>query len=190
MEEIIKKGIEKKFFYPPEKCTCGNTKISLNKLNRNKNTSFCFRCTRKNCKKIYPLRNNLFFENFNYIPLNECFMLLDCFINLKFNAKRAYKYLKETKHLILSEKIIRKFYRATRKIIYLYYLIEYETEEFSTENENAYYSVDESQFTSNNQGEQIWVLGITKNTNKNFRIVASKKKGWKYIKKIYNPLYQ
>ena len=24
MEDIIKKGIEKKFFYPPEKCSCGN----------------------------------------------------------------------------------------------------------------------------------------------------------------------
>ncbi len=42
----------------------------------------------------------------------------------------TYKYLKETKHLILSEKNIRRFFRAARKIIYLYYLIEYETEEF------------------------------------------------------------
>ena len=66
MEEIIKKAIQNNFFYPPEKCSCGNKKISLNKLNRNKNTSFCFRCTGKSCKKIYPLRRESFFEKFNF----------------------------------------------------------------------------------------------------------------------------
>ena len=119
MEEIIKKGIDNKFFYPPDKCSYGNDKISLNRLNRNKNASFCFTCSSKSCKKIYPLRKDSFFENFKYIPLNDCFLIIDCFINLKFNAKRNYNYLKENKHINISEKNIRRFYGEILKVIYL-----------------------------------------------------------------------
>ena len=107
MEEIIKKGIENKFFYPPDKCSWGNTKISLNRLNRlnrNKNTSFCLRCSLKSWKKIYPWRKDSFFEKFQYIPLNNSFLIIDCLINLKFNAKRDYNYLTENKKINISEK--------------------------------------------------------------------------------------
>ena len=181
MEEIIKKGIQNKLFYPPDICSCGNTKISLNKLNRNKNTSFCFRCSRKSCKKIYPLRKDSFFEKFKYIPLNDCFLIIDCFINLKFNVKRAYNYLTENKHFNISEKNMGRFYREMRKVIYSYYLILYTAEEFSDEN-----TVDESDFTKNRRGEQIWILGIIDNVAKDFRTVASKTRDGATLKEFIN----
>ena len=63
-----------------------------------------------------------------------------------------------------------------RKVIDLYYLISYTVEEFSDEDTHKYHSADENYFTKNKMGEQIWILGVTDNDTKDFRIVASKTK--------------
>ena len=57
-----------------------------------------------------------------------------------------------------------------RKVIYLYYLISYDAEEFLDENTHKYYSDDESEFIKNSKGEPIWILRITDNSTKDFRI--------------------
>lgn len=85
-----------------------------------------------------------------------------------------HKFLKRNKILDISENLVRKVYNKIREIIYGYYFIEYEAEEYSDENGNKYYSVDESMFCHDINGSKIWVLGITDNISKNFRIVASK----------------
>ena len=63
--------ISKKFIIPPVKYSCLNKSISLNKFNKNKNNGYCFRCTRKQCKKIYPLTKDSFFEEFKQKSIKE-----------------------------------------------------------------------------------------------------------------------
>ena len=41
-------------------------------------------------------------------------------------------------------------------------------------NGNQYFSCDESEFSHYINGESIWVLGMTNNTTKDFRVVATK----------------
>ena len=41
-------------------------------------------------------------------------------------------------------------------------------------NGNQYFSCDESEFSHDINSESIWVLGITNNTTKDFRVVATK----------------
>jgi len=74
--------------------------------------------------------------------------------------------------LNISQKLIRNIYTKIREILY-YYLIEYETEDFALENAHNHYSVDESLFCHDLNGKQIWVLDITENETKNFRVVVS-----------------
>ena len=64
--------IIKKYLFPPSNCSCGNNKFSLGKLNRKVNNKFCFRCTRKNCKKIFALTKNSFYDKFKYFPITHC----------------------------------------------------------------------------------------------------------------------
>jgi len=75
--------------------------------------------------------------------------------------------------LNISQKLIRNIYTIIREILYYYYLIEYETEVFALENAHNHYSVDKSLFCHDLNGKQIWVLGITENETKNFRVVVS-----------------
>ena len=71
-----------------------------------------------------------------------------------------------------------------RKVIYLYYLIAYNAEDFSYENTHKYYSVDGSRYIKNSNWEQIWLFGAACNITKDFRICATKSRD-KHIKKIY-----
>ena len=54
--------LNKKVIIPPDQRKCGNKRIILNKFNRNKKNRFCFRCTRKTCKKKYSNTKGIFFE--------------------------------------------------------------------------------------------------------------------------------
>jgi len=68
--------------------------IDLNFFERYKINPFCFRCTRHQCKKIYPLLNNIFFKDFKKSPIEIAFELFKCFIDNKFNAQETFKYFK------------------------------------------------------------------------------------------------
>ena len=52
-----------------------------------------------------------------------------------------------------------KFYREIRKVIYQYYIIEYNKEILGVENQMIY-SCDESLFSQDLVLEQLWVLGL------------------------------
>ena len=174
MEQVYKNIFEKKYLNPPDKCQCGNKKLILSKNNRIKTLGYCFRCTKKNCKKVYSLYNNSFFEDFKYFQIKDIIEVLRCFIDYKFNSKEAKNYLGNTKNIIISENIIKKIYNKIRKYIYLYYTLEYTSEIVGSENENKYYSMDESLFTHDINGQQLWIIGFTDNITKDFHIVLAK----------------
>ena len=173
-KEIYQKYIDKHYIKAPEQCQCGNKKLALSKNNRVKNLGYCFRCTRKNCKKIYSLFNNSFFEEFKSFQLKEILAVFRCFIDYKFNSIEAKNYLSNTMNIIISERIIKKIYKKIRKYIYLYYTLDYASEIVGRENENKYYSTDESLFTHDLNGQQLWLIGFTDNVSKDFHIVATK----------------
>lgn len=77
LKDQINYYVENHFINPPEICTCGNKKITLNQLKKNKVNPFCFRCTKKNCKKIYPLLEKTFFSDFKntLISINGYFTM-------------------------------------------------------------------------------------------------------------------
>ena len=92
--------IQKNFIFPPDLCTCGNKKFQINKYSRNKKTKFCFLITKNNCRKIFSLRNNSFYESFKFLSFYECEQLLQCFILSHFSANKAKEYLYQTKKLL------------------------------------------------------------------------------------------
>ena len=59
--QTIAQYIEKRYLILPERCQYGNDKIHLFKLTLNKISPFCSQCSRKNCKKIFPLLDRSFF---------------------------------------------------------------------------------------------------------------------------------
>ena len=174
--KLINKMIEKDYLKVPEVCSCGNKKINLNKLNRNKNTKFCFKCTKYICKKIFPLRDNSFFQNLNIIHLKNALKFLNVSLILYLILMKHIIFLNNKTHLNISKRNFSKFYYEIRKLIYEYYVIEYISEEFGKLNGNRYYSVEESLFTYNLNGEKLWVLGLRDNDNKDFKVVVAKNK--------------
>ena len=166
--------IQKRYIAPPEMCPCGNTKIYLNKFNRNKIHPYCFRCTKKECRKIFPLLKSSFFDEFSSKPLAVLIDIFRCFMDYKFNIQEAMNFLRKTKHQEISEKFIRNFYNKMRKYIYLYYILEYATENMRTEIANKFYSSDESLFSHYIKRNSLFLLGIIDNSTKNFRLNLAK----------------
>ena len=78
--------------------------------------------------------------------------ILKCFIDLNFNSKEAHNYLTNIIGYTISEDLIRKFYTKIRRYIYLYYIIEYETELIGEINAHKYYALDESLFSHDING--------------------------------------
>ena len=183
-DSIINTFYNNNYIKPPEFCVCGNSKIKLNKYSKYKINPYCFRCTKRNCKKIYPLLKGSFFDKFKFLPLNVSYDILRCFIEYEFNAKSALNYLVNTKFYTLSDKIIHEFYTEIRKIIYKYYLIEYETETLGTENANHFYAVDESNMAKDLNGNKIWCLGIKETQGPNFRIVLTRERDAATLKRF------
>lgn len=81
-------------------------------------STFCFRCSRKNFKKIFPLFDRSFFEPFKKTNLDLPMEILKCFIKFKFNCKEALNYLSNINHYTVREKFILDFYTAIREVIY------------------------------------------------------------------------
>ena len=72
-----------------------------------------------------------------------------------------------------------------RKIICKYIKIVYQSETLKNNNDNNYYSVDESLINHYN-GKQVWLIGICNNITKDFRIEASYKRDTEVLKEFIN----
>ena len=156
----------------------------MNKYSKYKINPYCFRWTKRRLKKIYPLLKGSFFDKFKFLPLNVSNDILRCFIEYEFNAKAALNYLVKTKLYILSDKIIHEFNTEIRKIIYKYYLIEYETETLGNKNANNYYAVDENNMAKDLKGNKIWCLGIKEAQGPNFWIVLTRERDTATLKRF------
>lgn len=66
MQAYINNCINKKYLNPPDHSICDNRKLNLNRYNKYKINSFCFHCTKRKCRKTYPLLSNSFFSEFNF----------------------------------------------------------------------------------------------------------------------------
>lgn len=126
----------------------------------------CFRCSNNHCRKIYPIRTNSFFDKF---PLYE---VLNCFLNLEFNAEKAMHFIKEQKNINITKKTILNIYKKARNIIHRFLFIKYQTELLGELNQAGFFSCDESLF-GHCHGNQIWILGIINNNTKEFRLEGS-----------------
>ena len=92
----------------------------------------------------------------------------------QFSASKAKEFLYETKKINISIKNIRHFFEEIRKVLYNYYLIQYNVDSFVEENGHRYYSIDESLLFHDVNKSPLWVLGMTDNETKDFRVVVSK----------------
>ena len=113
-KQKIQHSINENYLFPPEICTWGSKKFSINKLNGNSKTKFCFRCTKHNCKKIYPLRQNCFYDNFKFFTFDECHEIFKCFMSNNFNAKETIKFLSENPKINTTEATVRRFITGIR----------------------------------------------------------------------------
>ena len=102
-----------------------------------------------------------------------------------FNAKETVQFLSEYHKINTTEATVRRFFTEIRKVIYLYYNIQYNTEPtepLGEENKYENYSVDESMFSHDVNKDQLWVLGICDNKTKNFRIAVWKNRNASTLK--------
>ena len=58
--------------------------------------------------------------------------------------KKQFQFLSENRKFNTTETIVRRFFTEIRKVIYLYYNIQYNTEPLREENKYENYSLDES----------------------------------------------
>ena len=63
------------------------------------------------------------------------------------NITAAYKYMTQSLKITISKQAIRNIYKEIRNTLKRYYNISYKSEEFSIENGNEYFGIDESMFT-------------------------------------------
>ena len=85
------------------------------------------------------------------------------------------KYLLEEKNIKVSILEIVKIYKKIREILYDYYNV--------VENNDEFFATDESEFTHLN-GDQIWVLNLVNTTTKDFRLVVTKNRNTKTLQKF------
>ena len=167
--EVSRNLYQKKFLPGPGQCKCGSTNFVIYKVTSSKTSLFSFRCVNNLCQLKYPIRINSIYTQFPQIPLRIVSEVISCFISKEQNAEKAYSYiLNEFKYTISKNKIY-EIYSTIRNIIYKYLKFEYRSSPLADENENGYFSIDESLFAHKN-GKQIWLLGIINNSTKDFRI--------------------
>jgi len=131
---------------------------------------------------------NSFFKDFKFIPISVSMDILKCFIDLNFNSKEAHNYLTNTTGYTISEALIRKFNTKIRRYIYLYYIIEYETELKGEINAHKYYALDESLFSHDINGRSLWVFWLTETGSKDFRVVLTRERDGETLKRFVTKL--
>ena len=88
------------------------------------------------------------------------------------NSPAIEAFLKNTYSIEINIITIRNILNEIRKIFYRYYIIEYQSNLLGERDANNNFSIDESLFTHNLKGEQIWVIGCVNNSTKDFRVEA------------------
>ena len=81
------------------------------------------------------------------------------------NAQQINKILKEKYKNNLNIRRIQKILEYFRKLIFIHYKLEYNKTligGFDNEGESKIVAIDESLFIHNNNGEEIWALGVLK----------------------------
>ena len=92
----------------------------------------------------YPIKINSIYAQFPQIPLRIASEVISCFNSKEQNAEKAHSYiLNEFKYTISKNKIY-EIYSAIRNIIDNYLKFEYWSSPLADENENGYFSIDES----------------------------------------------
>ena len=165
-------------------CKCGNDRFSIQKDNSYKTTNLVWRCTNYKCRSKKNIRFNSFFDFFSKISLNSIYEVIKCFICYNFNKKQAHTYLINEKNIIISENAIKEIYQKIREIIYRYYYILYQSEYLGERDSSDYYAIDESLFTHDKMGRQVWVIGIINNNTRDFRLEASLNRDSETMKKF------
>ena len=115
-EENVANQLYKAGFLPgPGKCSCESESFSIQIDNSNTTSGICFRCTNNKCRKKFSILKNSFFAKFPKIKLRDLTEIINCFICLEFNTKKAVTYLKENKNVIISQNTLSKIYKELRK---------------------------------------------------------------------------
>ena len=148
----------KTLFIIPIICiNCGNNGINVYDNNTIINPIVA-RCRKSACRKIYYLRENTFLSNFPKTPASLVMLILREWILEEKNGKQIYEYLKKKNlNYNLSQIHVYEILTVARYYISHYYKDKYKLEEFSTENSNEAYGVDESLFIrEDNTGMVNW----------------------------------
>lgn len=123
-------------------------------------------CSKKNCKYRFFLRKYSIFGNFQKIPVQILMYIIEQFIIEKINASLIRKAIKNKyNETNLNIRAIYKFMKTIRQCIAEYLNNIYEEEDISTQNNNNYFAVDESLFTTIDNSPQ-WVVGIISTTDR------------------------
>lgn len=149
-ENELKFALEmyKLFYLPgPLKCKCGNIIFSIQTDSYNATSGCCVICSNYKCRLKYYIRKNSIFSLFPYIKMKVIYEIINCFINLDFNAVRACSYLKETKNITIENSTLLKIYNKLRDVLYKYLFILYDSEPVGQLNKVEYFSVDEGLIT-------------------------------------------
>ena len=168
-EYLLKNG----FIQEPKNCKCGKTSFFIQYDGNSKTSKCIFRCKNYHCKNRIPIRVNSFFAEYPKLKLKLVTEIIKGFMSEN-NAKATFNYLKDQLKIEISLEKVQSVYHSIRKVIAKYYDIIYQSEILGEENENGFYSVDESDFCNDLDGNKQWVLGIINNFNKDFRIEISK----------------
>ena len=165
---LYKKG----YLVGPKVCVCGNKCFNIYKDLKYKTNQCSFSCNNYKCKRKFPITINSFFQNFPNQNIRLISEIMKCFLIREFNAAKAYKYINNELKLFVSDKLIRKVFTEMRKIICKYLKIEYQSKPLGEKDAEKYFSVDES-LINHYKGKKVWLLGISDNLSKDFRIEAS-----------------
>ena len=178
--------LDKEILKMPDICSCGKNNFTLQKDNSCKTSGICYRCNNYKCKKKFSVRNNTIFANFPKLKLTECFEVMKCCLCYEMNITAAYKYMTQSLKTTISKQAIRNIYKEIRNTLKRYYNISYKSEEFSIENGNEYFGIDESMFTHIKYNRQVWVIGIINNRTKNFVIEPVLNRDSDILKKFFD----
>ena len=90
------------------------------------------------------MRINSIFSFFPFIKMQNIYEIINCFINLDFNAQEATTYIIDQKNVNIAKSTVLKIYKRLRDILYKYLFLVYGTETLGELNKGDYFSIDQS----------------------------------------------
>lgn len=169
--ELTKTLKERSILPGPLKCICNSTVFPIQKDASNKTSGIFLDCTNYKYRKKYPIRINQLSSLFPFQKLGDIYEIILCFLCYEFKVEKALTYLANSKNIKISKSTLLHIYQKLRDIIYKYMNIVYDTELINNINKNGIFLVYENLINHNNR--QMWLLGIIKNRNIQFRLVGS-----------------